>query len=137
MSQEGAVTRPYQQFLDQSTKPTFAALSEVIIGAANSVSDGNGGPLVSAAFEKLRDQLFLSPRLTQWQFNSDKTNRGFWLKSKDQTATVTVREDKVILSTPDNDNPRYPFNYDVVVGLPAATLFKSIQDAQAIVQSHI
>ena len=132
-----AVRHAYQTLLDQSIKPTFAALSEVIVGAANSVSDGNGGPLVSAAFEKLRDQLFLSPRLTQWQFNAEKPNRGFWLKPKDLTLTVTVREDKVILSCPDSDNPRYPFNYDVVTGLPAATLFKSIQDAQAIVQSHI
>jgi hypothetical protein len=109
-----------------------------MVDAANSISaepSRDGGPLPGAAFNKLRDQLFLSPRLSQWQVGTDeKSNRGYWLKSQDQTITVTVREDKVILSASKCEVPWYPF-YDVVTdGLAAATLFKSIQDAQAIVQ---
>lgn len=93
-------------------------------------------PFRIAAFTKLRNQLFLSPRLSQWQLGiDDKGNKGYWLKSKDQTVTVTVREGKVILSVPDLDNPRVPFHYDVINDeVSAGTLYKSIQDAQIIVQ---
>ena len=103
-----------------------------MVNAANSVDLINGGLLRHEAFAKLRDQLFLSPRLSQWQFSREKDNSGYWLRSQDQTATVTVMEDKVILSAPDHDNPKYPFNYDVVAGLPATTLYKAIQQAQRL-----
>src|ERR1700676_1045168 len=120
-------------------KPTFAALSEAMVNAAESLNgfEGlNGLPSpVEPAFGKLRDQLFLSPRLSQWQFSGEKSNRGYWLKSKDESATIMVREDKVILALPDRDYPKHPVNHDVVTdSLAAATLFKSIQDAQKIIQ---
>src|SRR5271156_675339 len=137
MSHEGAVARPFQHLIDQP-KPTFAVLSQVIIDAANSISINptrEGGPLAGVAFAKLRDQLFLSPRLTQWQLGyDDNGKRGYWLKITmvyNMTTTVTVGEDKVVLSLSNRDNPRH---FDIVNGLPAATLFKSIQDAQAIVR---
>src|SRR5271156_805000 len=137
MSHEGAVARPFQHLIDQP-KPTFAVLSQVIIDAANSISINptrEGGPLAGVAFAKLRDQLFLSPRLTQWQLGyDDNGKRGYWLKITmvyNMTNTVTVGEDKVVLSLSNRDNPRH---FDIVNGLPAATLFKSIQDAQDIVR---
>src|SRR5271167_1896472 len=128
MSQEAAVSR-----LELSPKPTFAALDKAITDAAESVdlvdairSEGNTA---------LKNQLFLSPRLSRWQFGiSDKNVRGYWLRNSKETATITVTEDKVVLSCPDPDRGQYPFNYEIMAGLPAATLFKSIQDAQAIVQ---
>jgi hypothetical protein len=142
MSQEAAARlfqRNFSTDLLSQPKPTFAVLSEAIVDAANSVStepSRDGGPLMGEAFDKLRDQLFLSPRLSQWQLGTDeKGNKGYWLRTKDQSATVTVRENKVVLSTPDRDHPKYPFNYDIISdNLASATLFKSIQDAQAIVQ---
>jgi len=120
-------------------KSTFAALSEAMLDAASSLnmidSTGRNGPLAGAASERLCDQLFLSPRLSQWRTESDDEGVcGYWLQSKDQTVTITVRANKTVMSAPDRDNPRYPFNCDVITGLPAQTLFKSIQDAQAIVQ---
>jgi hypothetical protein len=134
MSQE-AVARPYLQHLDQSPKPTFAALDKAICEAADSVDLTDA--LRAVANEALKNQLFLSPRLSRWQLGiSDKGVRGYSLRNSRETATVTVSEDRVILTCPDPEHPKHPYNYEIMNGLPAATLYKSIQDAQAIVQSR-
>ena len=138
MSQEASA----YSFLDQSKqtfapKPTFAVLSEAMIDAAKSVDElvDASLPVIEGTFGKVKNQLFLSPRLAQWQTDNDeKGNKGYWLKSQDQTVTVAVWKDIVVLTIPDHDHPKYPFKYDIATGLPAQTLYKSIQDAQAIVQ---
>src|SRR5271170_4464757 len=143
MSQESAVARPrqhMQEVADRSLqnilnqpKPTFAALDKTISDAADSVDLTDA--LRSIANEALKNQLFLSPRLSRWQLGvSEKGVSGYWLKNSRETATVTVTEEVVLLSCPDPDHPKYPFKYEVMTGLNAATLYKSIQDAQAIVQ---
>jgi hypothetical protein len=142
MSQESAVARPRQimqavadselaRILNQP-KPTFAALDKAISDAADSVDLTDA--LRAVANEALKNQLFLSPRLSRWQLGvSDKNVRGYWLRNSKETSTLTVTEDRVILSCPDPSG-RVPFNYEVMNGLAASTLYKSIQDAQAIVQ---
>jgi hypothetical protein len=144
MSQEAAV-RPYQHLqpnadadlkrLLSQPKPTFAALDKAITEAAESVDLTD--PFRAAANEALKNQLFLSPRLQHWQLSVAKDGvAGYWLKNSDQTATVTVSEGRVTLQCPDPSQPKCPFSYTVITGIPATTLFKSIQDAQAIVFSH-
>src|SRR5271167_3655315 len=119
MSQEAAV-RPFQHLLDQP-KPTFAALDKAISDAADSVDLLDS--LRAAANGALKNQLFLSPRLSRWQLGiSEKGVRGYWLRNGKETATLTVTEDKVILSCPDPEG-RVPFNYEVMAGLPATTLY--------------
>jgi hypothetical protein len=134
MSQE-AVARPYLQHLHlDQPKPTFAALDKAISEAADSVDLTDA--LRAVANEALKNQLFLSPRLSRWQLGiSDKGIRGYSLRNSNETATVTVSEDRVILTCPDPDG-RVPFNYEIMVGVAAATLYKSLQDAQALVQTR-
>ena len=132
LSQNMRAAADYQQILSQP-KPTFAALDKTISDAADSVDLTDA--LRSIANEALKNQLFLSPRLSRWQLGvSEKGVSGYWLKNSRETATVTVTEEVVLLSCPDPDHPKYPFKYEVMTGLNAATLYKSIQDAQAIVQ---
>lgn len=134
------VAADHQQILSQP-KPTFAALDKAITDAAESVDLNDA--LRAIANEALKNQLFLSPRLARWQFGiSDKNVEGYSLRNSGtvnsraitEFATVTVTEDRVILSCPDPEHPKFPFNYEIMAGLNAATLYKSIQDAQAIIQ---
>jgi len=142
---ENVVLRPFEtegrpsneslrQILSQP-KPTFAALDKAITEAAESVELNDLFRI--PAFKKLKDQLFLSPRLSRWQLGiSEKNVTGYSLRNSAENATVTVQEDRVVLSCPDPQRPKYPFNYEVMAGLPAATLFKTIQDSQAIIQTR-
>src|SRR5271170_879996 len=143
MSQDSAVARPRQHMQEAADrtlqnilnqpKPTFTALDKAITEAADSVDLTDH--FRSVANEALKNQLFLSPRLQHWQQGVSKDNVvGYWVKNSAQNATITVSEERVVLSCPDPSQPKYPFNYEVMVGLPAATLFKSIEDAQAIIQ---
>src|SRR5271169_1240771 len=139
MSQESAVARP-RQFMQEAAdrplqnilsqpKPTFAALDKAISDAADSVDLTD--QFRATANEALKNQLFLSPRLQHWQLGVSKDGvSGYTLENSAQNASVIVSDGRVILSCPDPSQPKYPYDYEVMVGLPAATLFKSIQDAQ-------
>lgn len=106
------------------TKPTFSVLSTLITEAA--VSFGNGKCVGYDQADNLKEQLFLSPRLTQWH----KHDNGYRIYNSDQTAYVHVNEAEAVVSNRKKSD-------DIIRGLPAATLFQAIQDAQAIVQSAV
>ena len=115
MSQETAV-RPSTQILGNiPQKSTYKHLSEVL--SAYWSGDRVDGSLV--------DTLHGSPRLTQWS----KVAEGYRIWSTDESMSVTVTPEKIYTTKGIRAS-------DLQNGLPAQTLFNTIQTAQAIVQTN-
>jgi hypothetical protein len=124
MAQEAAARPEPSPFY---TKPTFAALSQAIDNAVQHPSD-------TGAWEHLKDQLFLSPRLTQWITIPGGVGSEFRIYSAVKTlgagkTYISVYKDRVFLTK--DVNKEYE-----IIGDPnlAETLWDSIQNAQAIIQ---
>jgi hypothetical protein len=118
MSQEAArqETSPFY------VKPTFSALSDALTEFASS----GAGHLRTKPLQKLKDQLFLSPRLTQWHV----VELGFRLFNSGEDVAVTVQPDRVFVT-------KGIRVLEVMSGLAAATLHKAVSDAQELVSPVI
>src|SRR5271168_1143934 len=111
MSQESVAVRPFTIPVSQST--TYKRFSE----ALSAYWAGNRVNLI--------DIVHSSPRLTQWS----KVSEGYRIWSIDEVLSVTVTPDRIYTTKGNRNN-------DLQTGLPAQTLYNSIQTAQAIVQAH-
>lgn len=118
-------------------KPTYFALSKAINDAIESIGNltGNGFPHekaeVTDAFEKLKDQLFLSPRLEQWKAIKGGIGSEYRIYNSQQDVFVSVYRDKIAMEKAGDEY--------VVVGDPllAETLFNNLESAQALIQQRI
>jgi hypothetical protein len=108
MSQEAAVVHPV-------VKSTYKNLSEVL--TAYWSGDRAGKELVNVVHS--------SPRLAQWA----KVAEGFRIWATDESMSITVTTDKIYTTKGVRTG-------DLQNGLPAQTLFNTIQTAQAIVQAN-
>jgi hypothetical protein len=111
-------------------KPTFAALSQAMDDAVRSLKDHE--QMETRAYDRLKDQLCLSPRLTQWTFITGSVAEGseYRIHNIGNDKFLSVYRDKVML-TMNSNSEEYPIITDATL---AATLFKSIETAQNVVQ---
>lgn len=98
-------------------KSTYKHFSEVL--SAYWTGDRLGGS------NSLIDLLHVSPRLIQWA----KVAEGYRIWSSDEALSVTVTPEKIYTTKGVRVD-------DLQSGLPAQTLYKTIETAQEIVQSH-
>jgi len=108
MSQEAVVVHPV-------VKSTYKNLSEVL--SAYWTGNRAGGELVNT--------VHASPRLSQWA----KVAEGYRIWSTDESMSITVTPEKIYTTKGIRVG-------DLQNGLPAQTLFNTIQTAQAIVQTN-
>jgi hypothetical protein len=108
MSQEAVVVHPV-------VKSTYKNLSEVL--SAYWTGNRAGGELVNT--------VHASPRLSQWA----KVAEGYRIWSTDESMSITVTPEKIYTTKGIRVG-------DLQNGLPAQTLFNTIQTAQAIVQAN-
>lgn len=111
-------------------KPTFAALSQAIDSAVKAI--GNFPYQQADALDKLKDQICLSPRLTQWAYVAGSVTEGseYRIHNISNDKFLSVYKDKVVLTT-DSNSEEISIITDATL---AATLFKSIETAQQVVQ---
>jgi len=111
-------------------KPTFAALSQAIDDAIRSLVGHEQFEVTT--YEHLRNQICLSPRLTQWTRIAASMTNGpeYRIYNISNDKFLSVYEDRVVLTTNSNSE-EYSVINDATL---AATLFKNITTAQEVVQ---
>jgi hypothetical protein len=110
------------------TKPTYIALSNAIDESVLRLDETNWQISNVGAVEKLKDQLFLSPRLEQWKQVKGGIGTEFRIYNVQQNTFVSVYRDKIVLEKAGDE-------YGIVSDpLLAETLFNNLESAQALVQ---
>jgi hypothetical protein len=107
---------------------SFSALSQAMLGAMNSVKSGLPA---AGSIEHLKDALYTSPRLTQWDFHEVSLGLGQWrIYAGDDATFVTVEKGSISL---------HRGIREVVISndpLVALTLYNAIETAQGIIQPY-
>jgi len=111
-------------------KPTFAALSQAMDDAVRSLVGHEQFGV--KAYDHLRNQICLSPRLTQWSRIASSVVKGteYRIYNISNDKFLSVYEDEVILTTNSNSEEHVIISDETL----AATLFKNITTAQEVVQ---
>ena len=111
-------------------KPTFAALSQAMDDAVRSLVGHEQFEV--KAHGHLRNQICLSPRLTQWSRIASSVVKGteYRIYNISNDKFLSVYEDEVILTTNSNSEEHVIISDETL----AATLFKNITTAQEVVQ---
>src|SRR5277367_2747938 len=126
MAQEAAARQEPSPFY---TKPTYSALSQAIDDAVRSL-EGHEQFEVKA-YDHLKDQLFLSPRLEQWKSIKGGIGNEFRIYNSQQNAFVSVYRDRIVLEKAGDESV---FTNDPII---SETLFNNLESAQALVQQRI
>jgi len=111
------------------TKPTYFALSQAIDDAVRSL-EGHEQFEVKA-YEHLKDQLFLSPRLEQWKTIKGGIGNEYRIYNSQQNVFVSVYRDKIVM---EKGGEEYGLVSDPLL---SETLYNNLENAQALVQQRI
>lgn len=126
MAQEAAARQEPSPFY---TKPTYFALSQAINRAISSLEGHE--QIENTAYQHLKDQLFLSPRLEQWKRIVGGIGDEFRIYNNQQNVFVSVYRDHIVM---ERAGDQYTLISDPIL---AETLFNNLESAQALVQARI